>query len=449
MVFNNLLFLFGFLPVTWIAYRAIKNTKAKNVFLLAASLLFYAFGSWQDLVVLLIFGIWTFVSGLEMEANPDHEKQIWVGSIAFLVGVLCFYKYIPYWFDELKITFPIGISFYTFSAISYLADVYRRKTPVQKDPVALGLYLAFFGKVNMGPISEYHQLESQLAERKQTLKQGGQGMLMFIRGLIKKVVLADQIAVAYTLLGADTSFIGAWLLGLAYTFQLYFDFSGYSDMAIGLGKMFGFEIPINFDHPYIATSVKDFWRRWHIALSQWFRDYVYIPLGGSRVGNQKYIRNILIVWVLTGIWHGPNLTFIVWGLYYGLFLLAEHYWCGKWLDHWPRWVRIVLIFLIADIGWVFFSNPTIGQAFVQLKNMVGIGVSSFASSQAIYVLTSYGLLFAGCFLFSSTLFDQLVEKTIQKKFGKQVWLGIYLAAFVVCVIMITASTSHAFLYFAF
>lgn len=449
MVFNNLLFLFGFLPITWIAYRTIKKPEAKNIFLFAASLLFYAFGSWQDLVVLVIFGIWTFVSGLEMEARPEYKKQICIGSIAFLIAVLCFYKYIPYWFDELKIAFPIGISFYTFSAVSYLADVYTKKTPVQKDPVAFGLYLAFFGKVNMGPISEYHQLESQLVRRNQTLKQCGQGMLMFIRGLVKKVVLADQIAVAYTLLGTDTSFLGAWLLGLAYTFQLYFDFSGYSDMAIGLGKMFGFEIPINFDHPYIATSVQDFWRRWHIALSQWFRDYVYIPLGGNRVGEQKYIRNIFIVWILTGIWHGPNLTFIVWGLYYGLLLLAEHYWFKKRLDRFPRWMRIVLVFLIANIGWVFFSNPTIGQAFTQLKNMIGVGVSSFASDRAIYVLTSYGLIFAACVLFSSTLFSQLFEKTIQKKFGKQVWLGVYLAAFAVCVIMIVASTSHTFLYFAF
>ena len=230
MVFNNVLFLFGFLPVTWLLVQRLKNPKAKNIALLAASLLFYAFGSWKDLGVLLILGTWTYVSALEMEADPQNRKPVFIASVAVEIAVLCFYKYIPYWFSDLKIGFPIGISFYTFSAISYLADIYMKKAPLQTDPVAFGLYLAFFGKVNMGPISEYHQMENQLSRRVCTHKKTGEGLLLFTRGLVKKVVFADQLAVAYTLLRADDSWLGAWLLTLVYTFQLYFDKSGYSSL---------------------------------------------------------------------------------------------------------------------------------------------------------------------------------------------------------------------------
>lgn len=450
MVFNNLFFLFAFLPLAWVAYSLIRNEKAKNIFLLAASLLFYAFGSLTDLRVLLILGAWTFVSGLQLDTEDEKGRQrtFWI-SAGFLVLVLCFYKYIPYWFSALKLRFPIGISFYTFSAVSYLADVYRRKVPVQKNITAFGLYLAFFGKVNMGPISEYHQLEDQLVSRTVSLKKSGSGALMFVRGLVKKVVFADQIALAYALLANDSSVLGAWLLGLAYTFQLYFDFSGYSDMAIGLGRLFGFDIPANFDHPYTALSVQDFWRRWHIALSSWFRDYVYIPLGGSRAGERAYVRNILIVWVLTGIWHGPNLTYIAWGLYYGALLLFEHYYGKRLLEKVPRPARIVLIFLVANTGWVFFANPSLSSAFSQLGCMIGLGSSGLASQTAFYVLTTFGVLFAGCVLFSSSLFDRIERTTICAKYGNAAWLGIYIAAFLCCVILITASTSHAFLYFAF
>lgn len=449
MVFNNVLFLFGFLPVTWLLVQRLKNPKAKNIALLAASLLFYAFGSWKDLGVLLIMGIWTYVSALEMEADPQNRKPVFIASVAVEIAVLCFYKYIPYWFSDLKIGFPIGISFYTFSAISYLADIYMKKAPLQTDPVAFGLYLAFFGKVNMGPISEYHQMENQLSRRVCTHKKTGEGLLLFTRGLVKKVVFADQLAVAYTLLRADDSWLGAWLLTLVYTFQLYFDFSGYSDMAIGLGKMFGFDIPINFDHPYIAKSVKDFWRRWHIALSTWFRDYVYIPLGGSRAGKRNYIRNILIVWLLTGIWHGPSLTYVVWGLYYGGLLLLEHFALQKPFEKLPDWLRVLAIFLVANIGWVFFSSPNLGAAFGQLGRLIGIGIGASASQTALFALSNYGLLLLASFAFSTRLFERVEAETITKRYGETTWLALYLLAFAVCVVFIIGSTSNSFLYFAF
>ena len=447
MVFNNVLFLFGFLPVTWLLVQRLKNPKAKNIALLAASLLFYAFGSWKDLGVLLIMGTWTYVSALEMEADPQNRKPVFIASVAVEIAVLCFYKYIPYWFSDLKIGFPIGISFYTFSAISYLADIYMKKAPLQTDPVAFGLYLAFFGKVNMGPISEYHQMENQLSRRVCTHKKTGEGLLLFTRGLVKKVVFADQLAVAYTLLRADDSWLGAWLLTLVYTFQLYFDFSGYSDMAIGLGKMFGFDIPINFDHPYIAKSVKDFWRRWHIALSTWFRDYVYIPLGGSRVKTRsRLVFNLFVVWLLTGIWHGANWTFICWGLMYFLLLLLERFTniqqrLGKF-----SWLYT---FLFVMLGWVLFRSDSITQAIHYLGGMVGIGAKGFMGEAFVQYLRQYGIWYVAGIVCCCPVFP-VIERAFRKKPAYQLVAGLAtLAIFAVSVLYIFSNAYNPFIYFNF
>ena len=276
-------------------------------------------------------------------------------------------------------------------------------------------------------------------------------MDLFLKGLVKKVFFADQLALVFAAMGNDSSFLGAWLLSLAYTFQLYYDFSGYSDMAIGIGYLFGFEIPKNFDHPYIAKSVQDFWRRWHISLSSWFRDYVYIPLGGNRVSKEKYIRNILIVWLLTGIWHGPNWTFIIWGLYYGLLLLGQKFLFQKWIDRLPAAVNIILTFLIANIGWVFFSSPTTMTAFSHLGNMLGIGISSFASENALFYLSSYWLIFVFAFLLCGTFYEK-IEKKIFLLFSKQAVIGVgvfKICVFVMMVAYLVSSTAQTFLYNAF
>ena len=460
MSFTSLLFIFGFLPLSWLASCAwTKKTSVQNVILLLLSLLFYAWGSIQNLYILLILIVWNYCSGLQLEQTQDMPRKrrlIFWSSVLYNVAVLAFYKYIGFWFGSIlpqtqNIHAPIGLSFYTFSILSYLADLYLNKCPAQKNVVAFGLYVSFFGKLTMGPISQYTDFEQYLKHRTISKDRFAHGMDLFLKGLVKKVFFADQLALVFAAMGNDSSFLGAWLLSLAYTFQLYYDFSGYSDMAIGIGYLFGFEIPKNFDHPYIAKSVQDFWRRWHISLSSWFRDYVYIPLGGNRVSKEKYIRNILIVWLLTGIWHGPNWTFVIWGLYYGLLLLGQKFLFQKWIDRLPAAVNIILTFLIANIGWVFFSSPTTMTAFSHLGNMLGIGISSFASENALFYLSSYWLIFVFAFLLCGTLYEK-IEKKIFLLFSKQAVIGVgvfKICVFVMMVAYLVSSTAQTFLYNAF
>lgn len=449
MVFNNLFFLFAFLPLAWVAYSLIRNEKAKNIFLLAASLLFYAFGSLTDLCVLLILGAWTFVSGLQLDTEDEKGRQrtFWI-SAGFLVLVLCFYKYIPYWFSALKLRFPIGISFYTFSAVSYLADVYRRKVPVQKNITAFGLYLAFFGKVNMGPISEYHQLEDQLVSRTVSLKKSGSGALMFVRGLVKKVVFADQIALAYALLANDSSVLGAWLLGLAYTFQLYFDFSGYSDMAIGLGEMFGFHFPENFAHPYESKSITEFWRRWHMTLGTWFREYLYIPLGGNRRGMVRQLLNLFIVWFLTGLWHGAGWNFILWGLYYFVLLALEKFALRRVLERLPRIFQHFYTLFFVALGWVIFACDDLHTLGNYLKAMFGIGVSA-GNALALYEWDVQAP-FLVILLIASTSFPARIAKQLAREEQRSPLLMVYTGMLLVLSLAFLVNGGYnPFLYFRF
>lgn len=459
MTFTSLLFLFVFLPISWILTAANKKMPVQNIVLLLVSLLFYAWGSVQDLILLLIIMVWNYCSGLQLADSSlslKNRRIVFWSAVAFDVFILAFYKYIGFWFGSFlpqlqTVAQPIGLSFYIFTILSYLADVYLNKCPAQKNIVSFGLYVAFFGKLTMGPISKYHDFETYLSKRTISREQCADGIHLFFIGLIKKVFLADQLAIVFAGLGSDRSFLGAWILSLAYTFQLYFDFSGYSDMAIGIGQLFGFDIPKNFDHPYIATSVQDFWRRWHISLSTWFRDYIYIPLGGSRVPQAKYIRNILIVWLLTGIWHGPNWTYIIWGLYYGGLLLGQKFFFQKWLDKLPTWSRILLTFLIANIGWVFFSSPSIGVAFAHLGHMIGIQISGFASQDALFFLSTYWMIFLFAFLFSGNLYEKITNGLLQV-FSNRAVIGISVFEIVIFLCMlayIVSSTSQTFLYNAF
>lgn len=460
MAFTNLFFIFGYLPLTLIGYQFCRNQKIKNIFLLIVSWLFYAWAGLPGFLVLMITTLWIFACGRQIDLldQAQNEKKSWFvgGSIAFLVLILFVYKYLNVWINglfglaPLDLGMPLGLSFYIFSAISYLADVAMKKAPVQKNFLDLALYVGFFAKLTMGPISEYRDFKDQLENRKLTSENLSQGTLLFFKGLVKKVIFADQLALMFASLQSETSVLGVWLLSLAYTFQLYFDFSGYSDMAIGMGKWFGFEIPKNFDHPYIADSVQNFWRRWHISLSTWFRDYVYIPLGGSRVEKSKLVRNILIVWLLTGIWHGANLTYILWGLYYGILLLIERFYGKKLLERLPHFARIVLIFLIANFGWVFFFSPTCGEAFRLLGCMFGIA-EGFVNSKALFALSQYiGLLLAS-FIFATPIIDRVQERilTIWKQKGVLLMSAVYIFLFVACIGMLVSSTSQTFLYNAF
>ena len=463
MAFSVLFFLFVFLPVFLAVYSFIPWTQFRGWVLFIGSLIFYGWADPYGVLLLLIVSGWIWASGLAVERAPENRRKFtfW-SSIAFLLVILLFYKYVDFWLGSvssllglnlplLGVTMPLGLSFYIFSAISYIADIYMGKARAQTSFLSAGLFIALFAKVTMGPSVQYHDFADQLNSRRASREEIGEGWMRFVKGLAKKVIIADQLALAFTMMGADNSFLGAWVASLAYTFQLYFDFSGYTDMAIGLGTMFGFSLPENFDHPYIADSVQNFWRRWHISLSRWFRDYVYIPLGGSRVIDLKYIRNILIVWLLTGLWHGPSMNFIVWGLYYGLLLLAEKFFYGKYLEKLPHWVRVVLIFLVANTGWIFFSHASFTEGLALLGRTVGIGASSFASLNSLFVLKSYLFVFVLAAVFSRDVFGKLQDFVLIRLRGNgmAVMAGFYVLLFVISVCFMVASTSQTFLYFAF
>ena len=457
MSFTNLLFLTAFLPVSVILYQAVKSDKSRNLLLVILSWLFYAWAGIQGLVLLLIETSWIWFSARAMnDEEEDRRRFLFWTAAGFILVILVLYKYLDPLLEAcglqaLGLSFPLGISFYTFSALSYLADVYTGRSPAQESFLKLALYLSFFPKVAQGPIVQYHQFAPELARRAVTFQDRGSGTLKFCKGLAKKVILADGLGKVFLALQNNTTWTGTWLMALAYTFQLYFDFSGYSDMAIGIGRWFGFHIPENFNHPYRAVSVRDFWRRWHIALSSWFRDYVYIPLGGSREGKSILIRNLLIVWLLTGLWHGGNLTYIVWGLYYGLLIMAERFWTGKWLEKLPHWIRVILIFTVANIGWVFFAAPDIVTAFQRLGRMAGIGIAGLSDDQTLFWLRTYALLFVTAVLTSGGLYQRIQDWILKRwKMNGVTGLAVFWTLILlVCVAAMVAGTSRTFLYFAF
>lgn len=415
MVFTDLIFLFCFLPISVLLTKLIRNVKLQNILLVVLSLLFYAWSNPIYVVLLILSILWNYFTAFELEAQNDEKtkKILLIVSVVVNLFILGFYKYTGFLMDilhiqsDLKIALPVGLSFFTFSELSYIFDVYNGKSKPQKNIILFTLYVSFFGKISMGPIVSYHEMEDQLRNRTLSKAQYASGMVLISKGLIKKVLLADQLSYVYSILQNNTSTLGVWLLAISYMLQIYFDFSGYSDMAIGLSKFFGFDFKPNFDHPYTATSVQDFWRKWHISLSQWFRDYLYIPLGGNRVDKNTYIRNIFIVWFCTGLWHGANWTFILWGLYYGCLLLLEKFFLREKLEKLPKPISHIYTLLVVLIGWVFFMSPNITTAFSTLGKMIGIGTTTFANNQAKFMLKSYFILFVLAILLSTKVYDRI------------------------------------------
>lgn len=459
MVFTDLIFLFCFLPISVLLTKQIRNIKLQNILLVVFSLLFYAWSNPIYVVLLILSILWNYFTAFELEAQDDEKtkKILLIVSVVVNLFILGFYKYTGFLMDilhiqsNLKIALPVGLSFFTFSELSYIFDVYNGKSKPQKNIILFTLYVSFFGKISMGPIVSYHEMEDQLTNRTLSKAQYASGMVLFSKGLIKKVLLADQLSYVYSILQNNTSTLGVWLLAICYMLQIYFDFSGYSDMAIGLSRFFGFDFKPNFDHPYTATSVQDFWRKWHISLSQWFRDYLYIPLGGNRVDKNTYIRNILIVWFCTGLWHGANWTFILWGLYYGCLLLLEKFFLREKLEKLPKPISHIYTLLVVLIGWVFFMSPNITTAFTTLGKMIGIGATTFANNQAKFMLKSYFILFALAILLSTKVYDKIqifVYNQYKMKAVYTTWT-IYIILFIVCIAFIVGGTYHSFLYFAF
>lgn len=409
MVFNSIFFIFSFLPVFMLAYYLVPR-KFKNLLLVLGSLFFYAWGEPVYLILMIFSVFFNYYMGIELEAlseDPKSRKRNLIFTVAVNLGILGFFKYYGFLLDSIgnlfgvvishpQLSLPIGISFYTFKNLSYIFDIYKEKISAQRRFLTFAVYSTMFPHMAAGPIVRYADIEEQLTRRPISILRFGLGAEFFIKGLAKKILLADNLAAIYTGIAAisdGTSVITTWIGIFAYTMEIYFDFSGYSDMAIGLGKMLGFDFQKNFDYPYTSSSVSEFWRRWHISLGSWFRDYVYIPLGGNRVSVPKHIRNILIVWALTGLWHGASWNFVLWGLYYGLLLLLEKYALANVLPRLPKWLANLYTMIAVMIGWVFFSQTDFHSMGNYFLNMFGIGAKGFIDHTALYYLKTGLILF--------------------------------------------------------
>ncbi|MDO5417847.1 MAG: MBOAT family O-acyltransferase [Lachnospiraceae bacterium] len=418
MLFSSLVFIWFFLPVVFVLYHLVPWKSWKNLILLAASLFFYAWGEPKYILLMLvsIFINYVFGLGMGLTEKKTPRSLLLFFCLAVNLGLLGYFKYFNFLAETVnlllggervslrQISLPIGISFYTFQALSYVMDVYRRDIGVQKNPFYLALYISFFPQLIAGPIVKYHDIEAQIAVRETNLEKQAYGIKRFSYGLGKKVILANTFAQAadriLALPGEEMGTVLTWFGVLLYALQIYFDFSGYSDMAIGLGKMFGFDFMENFHYPYLSASVSEFWRRWHISLSTWFREYLYIPLGGNRKGLGRTCLNLFVVFLATGLWHGASITFVLWGVYYGIFLVAERLFLGNALkkNTW-KWLNHVYTMLIVLFGWMLFRAEHMSVAKDWLVNMLtwknGLyPVGMFADPRLLFWMAA-GILLCG------------------------------------------------------
>ena len=460
MVFSGLYFLFSFLPLVLILYFLVPEF-LKNLVLLLASIFFYAWGEPVYVFLMLFSAAFNFAVGLDIDgAVKSEKKKLLIFAVVVNLFILGFFKYYGFFIETVNAVFgvsipcrelalPIGISFYTFQSLSYILDVYHRKVKVQHNLIKFALYLTMFPQLIAGPIVQYSDIEGQLEKRRVGWSDFGKGVNRFIQGLAKKVLFANNLGMLYTGIQElhQRSVLTVWIGIMAYTLQIYFDFSGYSDMAIGLGKMFGFTFNENFRYPYISCSVTEFWRRWHISLSTWFRDYVYIPLGGNRVSEWKHVRNIIVVWMLTGLWHGASWNFVVWGLYYGILLLLEKYLLADKLELLPQRIRRLLTLILVMIGWVFFSNTNFADAIFYLKNMVGVGTTRLIDTGSLYYLRNNLILLAAGWIAAGPAPGKWFNKLTERKPVPAVFIDV--ALFVLCLAYLVSSTYNPFLYFRF
>lgn len=466
MVFSSTIFLCVYLPLVLLGYY-ICPKKGKNLFLLIVSLIFYAWGE-PKYVFLMIFSILVnYVFGLLMDKHRENKKRLklmLVISVIIDLGLLSVFKYTDFiitninsvfgaGFDLLNIALPIGISFYTFQAMSYTIDVYRDDVRVQRNLIDFGMYITMFPQLIAGPIVRYSDVQDQLAARNVTAADFSEGIMRFVVGLGKKVLLANQMGAVWTqiyALGGDISALMAWTGAAAYTFQIYFDFSGYSDMAIGLGRMFGFKFPENFRYPYESVSITDFWRRWHITLSTWFKEYLYIPLGGNRRGLARQALNLLIVWTLTGFWHGAGWNFVMWGLYYFAILFIEKLFLLKALDKLPRLFRHAYALLLIVIGWVIFASDDVSVMLPYLGSM--FGANGALGGMDVYTLLTRAALMVICCVASTELPRRLFVTAAGKMNEKAAFTVksvLTLALLALSVVFLIGDSYNPFLYFRF
>ncbi len=466
MVFSSTIFLCVYLPLVLLGYY-ICPKKGRNLFLLIVSLVFYAWGE-PKYVFLMIFSILVnYIFGRLMDKNRGRQKRmklLLVLSVVIDLGLLSVFKYTDFIitnvnaifgasFDLLNIALPIGISFYTFQAMSYTIDVYRNDVRVQKNLIDFGMYITMFPQLIAGPIVRYADVQDQLAERSVTTADFSEGIMRFVVGLGKKVLLANQMGAVWSeiyALGGDVSALMAWTGAIAYTFQIYFDFSGYSDMAIGLGRMFGFKFPENFRYPYQSVSITDFWRRWHITLSTWFKEYLYIPLGGNRCGLARQALNLLIVWSLTGFWHGAGWNFVMWGLYYFVILFIEKLFLLKALDKLPKLFRHVYALLLIVIGWVIFASDDVGVLLPYLGSM--FGANGAVGGMDVYTLFTKAVLLIICCVASTELPKRLflsATGAMNEKAAFTIKSVMTIALLALSMILLIGDSYNPFLYFRF
>ena len=460
MVFSSLNFLFIFLPLVLIVYYLVPF-RFKNLVLLIFSIVFYAWGEPVYVILMILNIAFNYICGRQFETlhtERERKRQLILAVVVNLL-LLGFFKYAGFLVGTVcgifgghpsfELPLPIGISFYTFQALSYVIDVYRGKVRVQRNIIDFGAYITMFPQLIAGPIVRYDQIERQLGKRTISLEKAGFGMQRFLFGLGKKVLLANNLGLLYSTIQAadERSMMTAWLGAIAYTLQIYFDFSGYSDMAIGMGKMLGFDFMENFEYPYLAGNVTEFWRRWHISLGSWFREYVYIPLGGNRVSAGRHILNLLIVWALTGLWHGANWNFVIWGIYYGVILILEKYVLIPLCRRVPKWIKHIYTILLVIIGWAIFSNTNFGDMGVFLKNLFGGGVNGFIDSGFLYYFKSNLILLILSVVFCAPAFRKVMGYTERKR--PVINIVVCVLIFILSVGFLVSGSFNPFLYFRF
>ena len=448
MLFSSIPFLYYFLPCVLILYHMVPKN-FRNKALLLVSLVFYAWGEPKYVFLMMGMVIFNYVAGRLIGTYGQSKKGkivLWC-ALMVSVGVLVFYKFSD-------VAWPIGISFYTFQLISYIVDVYRGTAPAQKNLINLGAYVTMFPQLIAGPIVRYVDIEKQLADRNHSYEMTLAGIQRFLAGLGKKILISNALGELCEIFKAsdEKSIVFFWVYAVSYTLQIYFDFSGYSDMAIGLGKIFGFEFLENFNYPYISKSITEFWRRWHMSLGSWFRDYVYIPLGGNRVGKMRWYFNIFVVWALTGLWHGAAPNFVLWGLMFAVLLVIEKHWLLEHLNKAKVWNHLYVLFIVI-ISFVIFNASGLREAVQYIGGMFGFGNVAFMSAECAYYLRSYGVLLLIAAIGSTPWIKQAAISFTKTDFGKKIWPVIRIvwlvALLVICTAYLIDSSFNPFLYFRF
>ena len=463
MVFTSITFLYYFLPIVLLIYF-ITPYKYKNGVLLLSSLIFYFYGEPKYILLMIFEVLLAYFSMLIV--SKSNNKLLYILTIIIHILLLCIFKYLNFFTSNINSIFninlplsniilPIGISFYTFQIISYEIDVYKKRVNVQKNLLKLATYIFMFPQLIAGPIVRYSDIEHELDKRKHSFDNFSYGVERFMIGLFKKVLIANTLGELSNILitSTDISILLYWIFAVSYMLQIYFDFSGYSDIAIGIGRIFGFHFLENFNYPYMATSITDFWHRWHISLSSWFRDYIYIPLGGNRKGVKKQIRNILIVWLLTGLWHGANYTFIVWGLLFGIMLIIEKFILSKYLKNTPYIIKRIYTLFIVLISFIIFRADNINEAFNIIKGLFGFNTKVFSNSFTIYYLKSYFIILLLGIILSTPLLSNIITRLRKNNVLNKIINLFEPLLIILILVLVTAclidNSYNPFLYFRF